>query len=230
MKSKNVKIMQIENLEKSYTLKNQTINVLSDISYEFETGKFYAIIGHSGSGKSTLIRILGFIDNNYKGVYKINNITVDSLSDKQLSEFRMKNIGFIFQDFLLNKSLKAYENVIFPMIINPQIKKKERKKRAIDLLESVNLLSRINHFPDELSGGEQQRVAIARALANNPQIILADEPTGNLDKENETLIFEELKRLSEDGKCVVVVSHSNEVFKYADVVLKLDNGKMEDYK
>ena len=127
-------------------------------------------------------------------------------------------------------TLKAFENVIIPMLINDEIKKFERKNRAIELLNSVGLKERINHFPKELSGGEQQRVAIARALANNPNIILADEPTGNLDQQSEKTIFLLLKELAKEGKCVIVVSHSNEIKKYADQVYILNNGKLEGEK
>lgn len=126
----------------------------------------------------------------------------------------------------MNPNLKAFENVIVPMIINKEINPNDRKKLAIELLESVGLGERIDHFPNELSGGEQQRVAIARALANNPHVILADEPSGNLDEKSEEEIFKSLKELSQKGKCIIVVSHSNEVKKYADKVLKLEDGKL----
>ena len=138
----------------------------------------------------------------------------------------MKNIGFIFQSFYLNQTLKAYENVMLPMLINRDIERKDRKERAIKLLESVGLKDRIDHFPNELSGGQQQRVAIARALANNPSIILADEPTVNLDEDNAHEIFFRLRELANNGKCVVVVTHSNEVKKYADRIYKFSNKKL----
>jgi ABC-type lipoprotein export system ATPase subunit len=183
-------------------------------------------MGHSGSGKSTLINILGLIDSFDSGKYELYEKRVEKFNDAELSNLRMKNIGFVFQEFHLNSTLKAYENVIVPMLINKDIDPKDRKKRAIDLLESVGLGERIDHFPNELSGGEQQRVAIARALANNPSIILADEPTGNLDEKNEQIIFSNLKELSMNGKCVIVVSHSNEVKKYANKVFKIVDGKL----
>lgn len=146
--------------------------------------------------------------------------------DVELSKLRMKNIGFIFQSFHLKPTLKAFENVMIPMLINKDIKPKDRKERAIELLKSVGLGERIDHFPNELSGGEQQRVAIARALANNPNIILADEPTGNLDEQNEKEIFRLLKALSKEGKCVIVVSHSEYVKQYADKTYKIEGGKL----
>ena len=139
----------------------------------------------------------------------------------------MKHIGFVFQDFYLDEHLKAYENVMLPMLINKEIKKEERKEKACKLLIDLGLRDRINHFPKEMSGGEQQRVAIARSLANDPKIILADEPTGNLDEENEKLVFETLKDLSKKGKCVIVVTHSEEIKKYADKILTINKGKLE---
>lgn len=227
-KRRNV-IMQINGLNKTYTKKNNNskINVLKEINVEFETGKFYAIMGHSGSGKSTLINILGFMDNLYDGEYIFEGKNVSRFNENQLAELRMRKIGFIFQDFELDPDLKAYENVMLPMYINNKIKKNDRNKIAIDLLRQVGLENRINHFPRELSGGEQQRVAIARALANEPNIILADEPTGNLDENNEKEIFNYLKEMVNYGKCVIVVSHSNEVKKYANYIYELKNGKLK---
>lgn len=183
-------------------------------------------MGHSGSGKSTLIRIIGLMDNYDSGIYTLNKIDVKKLNDIEKSNNRMKEIGFIFQDFYLDKNMSALDNVILPMLINKNIKKDERKQKATNLLKKVGLSERANHFPKELSGGEQQRVCIARALANDPNIILADEPTGNLDEKNEQIIFEQLKELSKEGKCIIVVSHSNEVKKYADEIINLKSGEI----
>ncbi len=218
--------MNLENITKVYQLKNEEIIAINHFSYKFETGKFYAIMGHSGSGKSTLISILGLIEPYTSGSYVVKGKDISHLKDEELSYLRMKNFGFIFQDFCLDQHLKAYENVILPMVINKKIPQSERKKRALELLDKVGLSNRINHFPSEMSGGEQQRVAIARSLANNPEIILADEPTGNLDYENEKLIFKELKKLSKEDKCIIVVSHSEEVKKYADIIIHIENGKL----
>ena len=220
------KYLRLENISKVFNLKTTNVIALNQISYQFEAGKFYAIIGQSGSGKSTLISILGLIDRPSSGKYYLNGEDVFKLDDYKLSKLRNKEIGFIFQNFYLDEHLKAYENVMIPMIINENIPKDERKNRAITLLKKLNLEKRVNHFPKEMSGGEQQRVAIARALANEPNIILADEPTGNLDKKNENMIFEELKRLSLAGKLVIVVSHSDEIKKYADIILELKDGEL----
>ncbi|MCI8670439.1 MAG: ABC transporter ATP-binding protein [Bacilli bacterium] len=219
-------IIELKNVSKEFKRKNETIKALDDISINFEAGKFYAIMGHSGSGKSTAINIISMLEDITSGTYKINGIDTKNLSSDEIADLRKDYIGLVFQDFYLDEHLKAYENVILPMIINSKIKKEERKERALELLETVDLSERINHFPKELSGGECQRVAIARALANNPHVILADEPTGDLDEENEHKIFKILKRLSEEGKCIIVVSHSNEVKKYADIIYNLKKGKL----
>ena len=166
------------------------------------------------------------MDNATSGKYVINGKDVSKLSDKELSNIRMENIGFIFQDYYLDQNLKAYENVMLPMLINKKIDRSDRKNKAIDLLNNIGLGDRVNHYPKELSGGEQQRVCITRALANNPDYLLGDEPTGNLDEENEIKVLETLKNLSLNGKCVIVVSHSNEVKNYADEVLFIKNGKL----
>lgn len=218
-------ILKIDKLCKYYK-KNNKICALKDINLCFESGKFYAIMGHSGSGKSTLIRILGLMDGFDSGSFILDKNDVNNLNDFEKSYFRMKKIGFIFQDFYLDNNMTAVENIILPMLINKTIEKKSRKSLALHLLEKVKLIDRANHFPYELSGGEQQRVCIARALANDPSIILADEPTGNLDESNEKMIFAYLKEMSNDGKCVIVVSHSEGVKKYADVVIKLNNGEL----
>ena len=219
--------MNIENVCKVYKTKNDEVKALDNVSYEFKSGKLYAIMGHSGSGKSTLISILGLIETYTSGKITINNEDISKLKDNDLSNLRMKYIGFVFQDFYLDEHLKAYENVMLPMLINKEIKREERKEKAIKLLTDLGLSERINHYPKELSGGECQRVAIARALANDPKIILADEPTGNLDEENEKLVFETLKDLAKKGKCVIVVTHSEEIKKYADEILKITKGKLE---
>ncbi len=219
--------MNIENVCKVYKTKNDEVKALDNVSYEFKPGKLYAIMGHSGSGKSTLISILGLIENYTSGKITINNEDISKLKDNDLSDLRMKYIGFVFQDFYLDEHLKAYENVMLPMLINKNIKKSERKEKAIKLLTELGLSERINHYPREMSGGEQQRVAIARSLANDPEIILADEPTGNLDETNEKLVFETLKKLAQNGKCVIVVTHSEEIKNYADEILKINKGKLE---
>ncbi len=218
-------VVELINIEKSYSLKNHEIPVLKNINVKFENGKFYAIMGHSGSGKSTLISIIDGIEPYTSGKVIINKKDLSDMNNKEKSFMRNNEIGIIFQDFFLDNYLTALENIVFPMTINDKYKK-SANKRALELLKKVELENRSNHFLKELSGGEKQRVAIARALANDPNIIIADEPTGNLDEENESKIFSVLKRLSQEGKCVIVVSHSNEILKYADVFYELKEGSL----
>ena len=219
-------LIYIKGLTKKYQRNKEDIVALDNINIKFEIGKFYAVMGHSGSGKSTLINIIGLIETATSGEYYLNGKNISDLNENEKANIRAKYFGFIFQDYNLDPNLKAYENVMLPMLIDKKVKNIDAKEKAIKLLESLDLAHRINHYPKELSGGEQQRVAIARALANNPEIILADEPTGNLDKKNEQKIFSDLKKLSESGKCVIVVSHSLEIKKYADVIYTIDEGKI----
>lgn len=217
--------IKICNITKKFKLPSETVIAIDKLSYEFEYGKMYAIMGHSGSGKSTLVQCLGTLDNVSSGEIFINGKNIQHLSLKDKNKIRNDKIGFVFQNYCLNNTMKSIENVMLPMLINDKYKKTDIKSRAKKLLEDVGLIGRINHFPKELSGGEQQRVAIARALANNPNIILADEPTGNLDEENEKYVLSKLKKMSEAGKCVIIVSHNVLVKNYADIVINMKSGK-----
>lgn len=221
-------VLEIKDLIKNYYHKEKKIEVLKSLSYNFEKEKFYGIMGHSGSGKTTLFNIIGTIDKEYNGNILVNSKNISSLNDEDMASLRNLEIGFVFQDFFLDEGLTALENVMVPMIINENIPKEEREVIAKKLLKEVGMEDREKHFPKELSGGEKQRVAIARALSNNPNILLCDEPTGNLDEETENKIFALLKNLSKSGKCVIVVSHSNEVKSYADVMLYLKDGKLNE--
>lgn len=216
-------VVELINIEKSYSLKNHKIPVLKNLNVKFENGKFYAIMGHSGSGKSTLISTIDGIESCDSGKVIINGVDLSNMDNKEKSFVRNNEIGIIFQDFFLDNYLTAIENVMLPMTINDKYNK-FANQRALELLKKVELENRSKHFPKQLSGGEKQRVAIARALANDPSIIIADEPTGNLDEENESKIFGILKKMSEEGKCVIVVSHSNEILKFADVSYELKEG------
>lgn len=223
-------IIKISDLVKKYKKKEKEILVLNHINLSFEKGKIYNIIGHSGSGKTTLLNIIGTLLEFDSGKILIDGFDITSMNEKEKAGVRNQKIGFVFQSYFLNDKLKAFENVMVPMYINVNIKKSNRKNLAIQLLKKVKLEDRINHYPKELSGGEQQRVAIARALANNPKIILADEPTGNLDKENEKIILDIFKKLKEEGKCIIISSHSDYIKKYADVILEINDGKVEVVK
>ncbi|MCX4248799.1 MAG: ABC transporter ATP-binding protein [Bacilli bacterium] len=224
------KLIELKQIKKEYKMKNKSLLVLENLDLSFEKGKFYAIMGHSGSGKSTLINIIGLLDSATYGEYSLDGQNVFALSENELARLRRDKMGFIFQDYFLDEYFKAYENVMYPMLINENIPKNEMRGKAIKLLAKVDLEDRVDHFPKEMSGGEKQRVAIARALANDPDIIIADEPTGNLDKTNEKKIFNLLKKLSEDGKCIIVVSHSDEVKKYADKLYELDDKHVIEVK
>ena len=224
------KTINLKNGNKIFNIGNEKIHALNSVNITIERGKMYAIMGHSGSGKSTLIQILGLLDNLSSGELCINGKDLKKVDENEKAEIRMNEIGFVFQSFYLNPRLKAIENVILPMYINSKINKKERNNRAKELLEKFGLLNRMYHYPKELSGGEQQRIAIARALANNPNYILADEPTGNLDKENEKMVFDILKKLSKEDKGILIVSHNNIVKDYADEVFYMENGNFRREK
>lgn len=214
----------LKNGYKIFKMRNEKIYALNNVNISIQKGKMYAIMGHSGSGKSTLIQILGLLDNLSSGDLYIDGENVQRLSANDKSDIRMRKIGFVFQSFYLNPKLKANENVMLPMYINPDIDKFQRKLRANELLKSFGLSDRLCHYPKELSGGEQQRIAIARALSNNPSYILADEPTGNLDIENEKIVFTMLRELANNGKGVLVVSHNEIIKEYADEILYMENG------
>lgn len=218
--------IELKNVSKIY---NNKVTAMDNVSLKLCEGEFIAVMGQSGSGKSTLLQIAGLLDSCTSGEVIINGENVSKLDKNKLADVRMKSLGFVFQAFHLNSHLKVYENIMVPMLINSEFKNKaEMKQRAEELVATVGLSHRIDHYPSELSGGEQQRVAIARALANNPDFILADEPTGNLDSKNELMIFEELKKLTESGKGVLVVSHNDAVIDFADRICFMKDGVLEE--
>ena len=220
-------MIRLENIYKEYKLGKESVMALNNVSVEFQEGNMYAIMGRSGSGKSTLVHILGLLDSPTSGHIYIDNKDVTNLKEDKVQEIIGQNIGFVFQKFYLNNNLTALENVILPSLINKEITKDERRKKASQLLKLVGLENRLNHKPKELSGGEAQRVAVARSLVNNPKIIIADEPTGNLDKTSELTIFKLLKEISKQDKIVIVVSHNELIKEYADKVYYLDDGVLK---
>lgn len=220
------KKLVLTNGTKKYKLKNETITAMDNVNLEIDMGKLYVIMGHSGSGKSTLIQMLGLLDSLTSGKLYINGDEISNISEDKKAELRKKEIGFVFQSFYLNPKLTALENVMLPMYINEKIKSSDRREIAEKLLEKLGLENRKTHYPKELSGGEQQRIAIARALANNPNYILADEPTGNLDSENEQNVYRILKELTKEGKAVVIVSHNENIKQYADEIFYMEAGKL----
>lgn len=210
--------INVKNLNKTYDGKTM---ILENFSYTFESGKFYAIMGRSGAGKSTLLNIIGTIDSATDGEVLVMGKNVTGLKEKEKAVLRMKNIGFVFQGFYLNPYLNGEKNVIVPMRINREIPSTDRKQIAEKLMADFGVENLKSSLPSQMSGGEQQRVCIARALANNPDIILADEPTGNLDEENEKIVFSYLKKLAEQGHTVIAVSHNEAVKDYADEIVEM---------
>ena len=218
-------MIKVKDLSKIYGEGEIAVKALDKISFQVEEGEFVAIMGPSGSGKSTLMNTLGCLDTPTEGDYKIDGISVSKLSNKELARIRNKKIGFIFQTFNLLPRLSAIKNVEQPMIYKG-VSKKDRKKKAAEALTDVGLGNRLNHKPNELSGGQKQRVAIARSLVNDPQIILADEPTGNLDSETEKDILEILTRFNRRGITIVMVTHDRKVAHYAQRIVHFKDGQI----
>ena len=219
-------VLQIENLSKSFTLGKRDINALSNLNLTVNSGEFLAIMGPSGSGKTTLLNVIGCIDKPTSGQVLLDGIDVGKMPENQLYKIRRDKMGFVFQTFNLLPYLNARENVELPM--EGKIKSKsERKKRASELLAMVGLSGREGHRPQRLSAGEQQRVAIARALANNPTIILADEPTGNLDSQNKQEIIKLLANLNlTQGTTIIIVTHDSQAAHHAERMMLLKDGKI----
>ena len=218
-------IITVDNVNKTYKNGSLELQVLKNISFKVDKGEFLAIMGSSGSGKSTMMNILGCLDNQYEGKYILDGIDISKSSENELSEIRNKKIGFIFQSFNLLPRLTALENVELPLVYS-SVPKEERHKRANELLEMVGLKDRTHHRPNELSGGQRQRVAIARALVNNPSIILADEPTGNLDSKSEAEIIEILQKLNKMGKTIVIVTHEPNIGEIAQRKIVFKDGEI----
>ena len=218
-------IITVDNVNKTYKNGSLELQVLKNISFKVDKGEFLAIMGSSGSGKSTMMNILGCLDNQYEGKYILDGIDISKSTENELSEIRNKKIGFIFQSFNLLPRLTALENVELPLIYS-SVPKEERHKRANELLEMVGLKDRTHHRPNELSGGQRQRVAIARALVNNPSIILADEPTGNLDSKSEGEIIEILQKLNKMGKTIVIVTHEPNIGEIAQRKIVFKDGEI----
>jgi putative ABC transport system ATP-binding protein len=221
-----MKIIETQNIAKIYKMGNQTVNALQSISISIDRGEYVAFMGPSGSGKSTLMNIVGCLDTPTQGTYMLNNKLVSEMTENELADTRNKEIGFVFQTFNLLPRASALENVALPLIY-AGYSKSERQEMAMQTLESVNLADRYHHKPNELSGGQRQRVAIARALVNNPSIILADEPTGNLDTKTSYEIMNLFQELHDKGNTIIMVTHEDDIAHYAHRIIRLRDGLIE---
>lgn len=220
-------IIEIKNLRKDYHVGEVTVHALRSVDLKIEDGEFVAIMGASGSGKSTMLNILGCLDKPSAGEYFLDEVDINSLNRDALAQLRNKKLGFVFQSFNLLARTTALENVELPLFYTSKIRSKERKERAIKALEAVGLADRMHHMPNQLSGGQQQRVAIARSLVNDPVLILADEPTGNLDTRTSFEIMELFQDLNEKGRTIVFVTHEPDIAKFATRNVIFRDGKIQ---
>jgi putative ABC transport system ATP-binding protein len=221
-----MKIIETHNISKIYKMGNNIVNALQDVSISIDKGEYVAFMGPSGSGKSTLMNIIGCLDTPTGGTYSLNNHLVSEMTENELAEIRNKEIGFVFQTFNLLPRASALENVALPLIY-AGYSKYDRNEMAMAALESVSLADRYHHKPNELSGGQRQRVAIARALVNNPSIILADEPTGNLDTKTSYDIMTLFQELHDKGNTIIMVTHEDDIAHYAHRIIRLRDGLIE---
>ena len=218
-------IIRLRNVAKYYHMGDETVKALDDISIDIYPGEFVAIVGPSGSGKSTAMNLVGALDFSTKGDIYLDNINIEKLEESDLAQIRGKKIGFVFQTFNLINTLTAVENVMLPMIFQG-VGYEERLARAKELLTKMGLEHRFTHLPQQLSGGERQRVAVARALANDPEVILADEPTGNLDTKRGEEIAKMLTQLNKEGKTIILITHDMYVAKHASKIYHLMDGRL----
>lgn len=218
-------MIKLENLDKFYRTEEVETVALNKLTLEVNEGEFVAVMGPSGCGKSTLLNILGLLDDADGGIYRLNGKQVDNLNENQKADIRKANIGFVFQNFNLIDELNVYENVELPLIYLG-VKTSERKKRVEEVLTKMQIMHRRNHYPLQLSGGQQQRVAVARAVVNQPKLILADEPTGNLDSNNGNEVMQLLSDLNESGTTVIMVTHNDHDARYSHRIVHMLDGQI----
>lgn len=224
-------VIEMQNIIKDYHVGDVTVHALQGVDLNINEGEFVAIMGASGSGKSTLMNIIGCLDTTTKGEFLLDQMNVNSLTKDEYADIRNQKIGFVFQGFNLLPRTTALENVELPLLYDRKERIKNPRQQAIKALESVGLADRIDHVPNQLSGGQQQRVAIARALVNDPAIILADEPTGNLDSRTSVDVMSVFQRLNEEGKTIILVTHESDIAEFAKRSIRLRDGKIiEDVK
>ena len=218
-------MLKVENLKKSFFTEEIETIALNGVSFEVKEGEFVAVMGPSGCGKSTLLNILGLLDNPTEGSYSLLGKEVGSLRERERTQFRKGNLGFVFQSFNLIDEMTVFENVELPLVFMG-VKASERKKRVNEILDRMNISHRAGHFPQQLSGGQQQRVAIARAVISNPKLVLADEPTGNLDSKNGQEVMLLLQELNREGTTIIMVTHSQHDAQYASRTICLFDGQI----
>ena len=226
MKSTNMNVIEVNNITKHYLLGTQTVEALRGVSFGIKQGEFIAIMGPSGSGKSTLMNIIGCLDSPTNGTYHLNNKEVSTLEGDELAGIRNKEIGFVFQNFHLLARNSALDNVMLPLKY-AGLNKEDQLTKAKDTLSKVGLESRMGHQPSELSGGQQQRVAIARALVNNPSILFADEPTGNLDSQTGQDVMQLFHNLHQQGQTIILITHENDIASEAERIIHIKDGLIE---
>ncbi|HHU13817.1 MAG: ABC transporter ATP-binding protein [Kiritimatiellae bacterium] len=216
-------MVRLDDVKRYYRVGDETVRALDGVSFSINTGSYWAIMGPSGSGKSTMLNILGCLDRPTSGAYWLNGVNVAEMDDNELSDHRLRNLGFVFQSFHLIPQLTVYENIEVPMLYLG-VPPNERRQKAEVLAERVGIAHRLRHLPSELSGGQRQRVAVARALANDPAVLLADEPTGNLDSATSVQIMALFQELHDQGKTIILVTHELDIAEYAKAKIVLKDG------
>jgi putative ABC transport system ATP-binding protein len=223
----NENIIHVENLHKTYIVGDIKVHALRGIDITIKKGDFIAIMGASGSGKTTLMNLLGCLDSPTSGIYQLDGVDIHTIEEDNLADIRNQKIGFVFQQFFLLSRTSALENVELPLLYRKDLKKSVRRKKAEDALSAVQMLDRLDHHPNQLSGGQQQRVAIARAIVNDPVLLFADEPTGNLDTRTSLEVMSVFQELHAAGITIILVTHENDIARYTDRIITFRDGKIK---